>query len=356
MMRVCGWTDIDACEKSVRESMFTMLFRDEKKFLPVRQNVVDMLDPEPGQSILDVGSGLGIDAISFSRLGARVVGVDSSASVVERAWQQLGQKNIENATVTFRQGREEEIVSIFGEGVFDAVYTQRLLEHIESPRETVSRLAKVVRRGTGKIVIAEPDWGTYIIDHPNIELAQKVEGLFRQQIANPFIGRKVRRLLREAGLKDIALRAVPVVFVDPDASGLASAIKDFVDQGVLSEADASDFMNSVDEMRGEAAFTSSLTIFVVRAHRPLGKLKPVRSSDPALLMPKLQINKQVPDRPSLPNPHKLLRVPSAPVEITQKTNFSENRNTPSSNSNLGVNEMELVLTDNENEGLVKLPV
>jgi 2-polyprenyl-3-methyl-5-hydroxy-6-metoxy-1,4-benzoquinol methylase len=370
---------MDACESAVREAMFSVLQRDEVKFGPVRQNALDMLDPQPGQSLLDVGSGLGGDAAEFAAKGARVLGVDASVQVVERARKQLARRpgNLTNA-VSFRRVREEDVLSVFGEAKFDGVYTQRLLEHVDNPRDTISRLARIVKAGQGKIVIAEPDWGTYIIDHPNRVLAQKVQSLFSQQVANPFIGRQLRRLIREVGLTRLALRAVPVVFVDPDASGLANAIKDFVDQGLLSSSDASEFMDAVDAMRGEAAFTSSLTMFIVRAYRPAGKLKPLQ---PIIQVPEGTFERATPAQKTGGRwpPQRILPVPSAQMavadaadgphasashedanarELAASVDDQQAKRITSRLplSSLPLNEMKLILQADENEGLVKLPL
>ena len=83
----CAFADglILMLEPHAFESMFSVLLRFAK-FAPIRQNALDMLDPQPGQALLDVGSGLGGDAIGLAKRGARVIGLDASARVLERAW------------------------------------------------------------------------------------------------------------------------------------------------------------------------------------------------------------------------------------------------------------------------------
>ena len=70
---------------------------------------------------------------------------------------------------------------------------------------------------------------------------------------------------------------MPVVFVDPDASGLPAPFKILLSKGCSSH-DAVAFMDSVDKMR-LAAFVTSLTFFVVRGYRPQGSLKPLTPID-----------------------------------------------------------------------------
>ena len=80
--------------------MFSVLQQDEIKFGSVRKNALDMVDPHPSDTVLDVGSGLGGDAIEFAQKGARVLGVDASASVIEHAQKRLADRDY-NLSISF---------------------------------------------------------------------------------------------------------------------------------------------------------------------------------------------------------------------------------------------------------------
>ncbi len=237
---------------------------------------MDMLSLRPGQRVLEVGCGLGVDAVAMAARGPAVVGTDASEAMVQRAWSSLAQQHNDTSVhVSFRQVREQDLLGALGEGSFDSVYSQRVLEHVFNMRDTIGRLARVVRPG-GRVVVAEPDWGSYVIDHPNREMTRTLQRIFQRQVPHPWAGRKLRRLFREAGLTKLALRAVPVVFTDPARSGLLGAIENFAQQGVLEAADVAAYTDVISALRGESAFTSGMTMWVVRGFRPKGRLEPLQ--------------------------------------------------------------------------------
>ena len=151
-----------------------------------------------------------------------------------------------------------------------------------------------------------------------------------------------------------------ILLTDPDASGLANAVKDFLDQGLISKIDAEEFMDAVDEMRSEAAFTSSLTFFLARGYRPVGKLK---SLEPVVAVPgsKFVRTSQGQGAVGKPPSLRMLPVPSAQTVGQDATDVAHsvvdiNRGDVLERSRVPVNEMKLILQADENEGLVKLPL
>ena len=242
-------------------------------FQSVAQNSLDMLKPKRGETILDVGCGLGIDAMKFAGMGAKTTGVDASQRILQKAWSNVATSIGKNLAITFKRGREENLIEMFGDGSFDGVYASRLLEHVEDPRATLRRFGRVVRRG-GRVVVAEPDWATMTIDHPNKEMTNKILKLFQNSVRHPFVGRELRRTMRELGYNRMTMRAVPVVFVDPISSGLIDGIETFVQQGLLGgssneeKEDVERYIDTCKKLKKESGFTSSLTMYVVMGSRP----------------------------------------------------------------------------------------
>lgn len=65
---------------------------------------------KPGEAVVDVGSGAGIDSLIAARMvtpGGQVVGVDMTPVMVEKACQAADEAHMDN--VTFRQGYGEEL-------------------------------------------------------------------------------------------------------------------------------------------------------------------------------------------------------------------------------------------------------
>ena len=128
-----------------------------------------------------------------------------------------------------------------------------------------------------------------------------------------------------------------------------------MDEGLLSNIEASEFMDAVDQMREEAAFTSTLTMFIVRAYRPHGSIRAPESAKLPLTRNLREglTHKSVNGHPSV----RVLPVPNAQVQTdVAKTEHSvhEKKVTPQS-SVLPLNEMKAIFQADEDEGLVKLP-
>jgi len=61
---------------------------------------------QPGETVLDLGSGAGLDAILAAKAGARVIGVDMNPVMLEKAREHARQAGV---TVDFRPGTLEKI-------------------------------------------------------------------------------------------------------------------------------------------------------------------------------------------------------------------------------------------------------
>jgi len=97
--------------------------------------VVDLLDPKPGERILDAGCGEGSLAEEIARRGARVVGVDLSREMV-RACRARGIE-ADVASVTDLPFAEE----------FDAVFSNAVLHWVPEAKTAVRNIAKALKPG-----------------------------------------------------------------------------------------------------------------------------------------------------------------------------------------------------------------
>lgn len=105
------------------------------------RDLVALLAPQAGERILDVGCGTGQLTAAIAQSGARVVGIDSSAAMVEQARSNF-------PALTFRV---EDIRALAFEGEFDAVFSNAVLHWIQPPDVAAGAMARALKPG-GRLV------------------------------------------------------------------------------------------------------------------------------------------------------------------------------------------------------------
>ena len=123
-----------------------------------------------------------------------------------------------------------------------------------------------VLQPAGRAVLAEPDWRTLVIDHPEPQLPEAfVRYVVDHQIRNPRIGTALPRLCREAGLVVTTVRALTTVFDTVAAAdrvlGFDRVSRRAVEHGFLSTADRQRWL---DDLVTDWA-CASVTLFMVTA-------------------------------------------------------------------------------------------
>jgi ubiquinone/menaquinone biosynthesis C-methylase UbiE len=281
MMQVCSWSSMDFCSKEQFVKKLEELRRSSRLFAPVQENLIDMLAPISGERIVGVGCGEGNAVFRVARLmsgGGLVMGIDNSEKLIDEAERVYQQKSPNpRVVVVFRKAQAQELMRDIDKkfhGTFSGAMMKRVLVHSGQAARIIGQLARMVRVG-GRIVVAEPDWGSFKIDHPDRPTTIKIQKLFESKTANPMVGRSLRRTFRNAGLEKLVLRAVPIVMTKPKDISLDANIKSFVAEGLIEERTAKKWMDSVKKLADEGSFLCTLTTYIVRGIRPEGEIAPL---------------------------------------------------------------------------------
>jgi len=118
------------------------LYQQSHSFVwELSKDLVGILAPQPGESILDVGCGTGQLAAQIGGSGARVLGIDASPAMVEQARNNFPELRFEACDVR----------RMAYEGEFDAVFSNAALHWVQPAAEAVAAIARALKPG-GRLV------------------------------------------------------------------------------------------------------------------------------------------------------------------------------------------------------------
>lgn len=193
----------------------------------------------PGHKVIEVGCGNGVFLPRLAEAvgpGGAVVGVDHAEAFVTQARQKMADAGL-GSLVQVQVG--DACALAFPDGAFDAAHCERVLMHLPDPTAALREMARVVRPG-GRVVAVEPDWGAMRIDHPDPDALAHVYELMKQRSRNSSIGLALRRLMVDAGLKDVTPTPVFAAVTDLGLLRLYgfdfdAAVEERVAQGTMPE-------------------------------------------------------------------------------------------------------------------------
>lgn len=192
-----GFRDVD----SIGETEFFFEFLDaasaSESVQRYRARMAEVSAVGPGDRVLDVGCGLGHEAVRLARLvGAegRVVGVDSATALIEEARRRTASSSL---PLEFQVGDVNALG--YDDAAFDLVRAERVLLYLENPRTAVREMARVARPG-GRIAVFDFDYRAFFLDSDLPALNRRIETILMDDVPNPLIARDLPVLLRGAGL------------------------------------------------------------------------------------------------------------------------------------------------------------
>jgi SAM-dependent methyltransferase len=100
-------------------------------------NLMELLNPQPGERILDLGCGTGQLTAEIARSGATVIGLDNSAEMLAERSQELS-----GSYVSFRRRRQLRFPE-----PFDAVFSNAALHWVKDAEGAVASIARALRPG-----------------------------------------------------------------------------------------------------------------------------------------------------------------------------------------------------------------
>jgi ubiquinone/menaquinone biosynthesis C-methylase UbiE len=180
---------------------------------PVSRALLDRVGLRPGHSAIDLGCGpRGVLDLLADRVspGGRVVGLDANPAHTAMAAEFAAGQVPGRVDIVTADARRTGLPA----GSFDLVHARTLLVNVPDPAGVAAEMVRLAKPG-GSVAVLEPDT-EHLLCYPPIQAFDRLGDIFhaafRRNGADPWIGRRVPELFRQAGLTGVGVEVRPQVF------------------------------------------------------------------------------------------------------------------------------------------------
>jgi SAM-dependent methyltransferase len=231
----------------------------------LREEILAAADVRAGDTVVEIGCGTGplLPALALAvGGGGRVIGVEPEptlASVARERTALIGDR----CEIRVERGRETTVA----DGTADVCIAQTVLCHLPPPERqaTLARMLRLTRSG-GRVVSADQDAETWVVDHPDRSLTRRLVQFYAdQRFADGWTGRRLRSLFLQAGLIDVETRVLVVADTSAESYQFRIAIdraRAAAAAGWISESELDGWVQALDEAAAAGRFYSSLNFYV----------------------------------------------------------------------------------------------
>jgi SAM-dependent methyltransferase len=183
---------------------------------------------QPGQTVLDLGSGAGLDCFfAAKKVGAtgRVIGVDMTPEMIERARSSAKRMNIQN--VEFRQGYIEDLP--VDSNVVDVIISNCVINLSPDKAKVFAETFRVLKPG-GKLAVSD-----IVTDGPLPEAIKKSLSAWAGCVAGAIEAREYIGMMESVGFTNVSI--TPVFFDKKDVDSALNNMQDSIELKTVSRDD-----------------------------------------------------------------------------------------------------------------------
>jgi ubiquinone/menaquinone biosynthesis C-methylase UbiE len=237
----------------------------------LRKEIVDIARLRSGQCAIEIGSGTGPllrDMAPVVGPTGRIIGIEPQGGLARFASEQLSanQRHVEVRN-------ERAIATTIAARTADVCIAQTVLIHVPLPErgETVAKMIELTK-SRGRIISADQDAESWVIDHPDREMTRRIAAFYvEQRFTDGWWARKSRGEFMRAGLKDVESRAIVVMATDPNSYEFQAAKQRAnvaAQAGWISKDEAARWWSTLDERALAGQFFTTLNFYVTCGVRP----------------------------------------------------------------------------------------
>jgi ubiquinone/menaquinone biosynthesis C-methylase UbiE len=255
-------------EEACRQWVHALNLRaDAGDQMVLRGRLVELADLHPGDTAVEIGCGTGAllgDLAQAVGASGTAIGVEPQPSLADEAVKRLRARGHEaNSEVR----RESACRLSLESETAAACVAQSVLIHMpeDALHEALSEMVRVTRPN-GRVISADQDGDTWVIDHPDRRLTRRIVRFNTdQRYADGWTGRRLLRLFRHAGLRhpEVHLATHQDVGGDSYLFGMAIRLAQAsAAAGVISARERDSWIDRLTEIASQGDFFSSINYYV----------------------------------------------------------------------------------------------
>lgn len=195
-----------------------------------RRASLEMLRLRAGERVIDVGAGPGFLAAEMAAevgIDGLVVAVDPSEAM--RAMAAGREMASGSAPVQHRSGDATALP--VDDGTMDVLTSTQVYEYVADVPAALAEARRVLKPG-GRVFVLDTDWDSLVLHSSDAGRMSRVLAAWDAHLVDPYLPRRLPRLLHEAGFAAPEIQVLPLLTVGWDdrsfAAGLVGLVEAFV--------------------------------------------------------------------------------------------------------------------------------
>lgn len=187
-----------------------------------RRTTLELLKLQPGERVIDVGSGPGFLAAEMAAVvGAAglVVAVDPSESMRSLA----AARELPAGAAPIEHCAGDATALPVPDGSADVVTSTQVYEYVADVPAALAEVRRVLRPG-GRVLVLDTDWDSLVWHSSDAARMRRVLAAWDAHLVDPHLPRRLPRLLQDAGFGPPEIQVLPLLTVGTDESSFAHGV------------------------------------------------------------------------------------------------------------------------------------